>query len=90
MPRFFYNTMSPDTALIDDVGIVLTDLAEVHSEAVKGARGIMAEDLLAGRPVDHQRFEVMDESGRLVMKLVFRDVLTLPGDSNSADVPNVS
>ena len=80
MPRYFFNILSPGTAALrDDLGVVLKDIEEVRIEAVKGARGIMAEDLRGGRPVDHQRFEVVDESGLIVLTLPFRDVLTLPG-----------
>lgn len=78
MPRYFFNVRSPAGLSVDDVGVELTSQAQVEIEAVKGARGLMAEELKAGRPVDHQSFEVFGEDGRLVLTLRFRDVLFVP------------
>ena len=78
MPRFFFNISSPTTFLPDDIGVEFETLDQVRIEAIKGARGIMAEDLQAGRPVDHQQFQVHDATGILVLVLRFRDVLTVP------------
>lgn len=78
MPRFFFDITSPDSPLSDENGVELRNLAEVKSEAIAGARGILAADLRAGRPIDHQKFEVRDESNALVFVLPFRDVFDLP------------
>ena len=80
MPRYFFDISTPSTFLRDDVGVEFETFNEVKVEAIKGARGIMAEDLQAGRPVDHQQFEIRDDVGELVLTLRFRDVLTLPDD----------
>ena len=80
MPLYFFDISAPGTFLQDDVGVAFEHLDQVRAEAIKGARGIMAEDLQAGRPVDHQQFEVRDEGGARVLTLRFRDVLTLPDD----------
>lgn len=78
MPRYFFHIRSPDTFLEDEVGVDLRDLDQVRAEARQGARDIMAEDLRAGRTIDHQRFEICDADGVVVLGLVFRDVLPLP------------
>ena len=78
MPRYFFNIRSPDSYLADENGIVLRDINEVSTEAIKGARGILAAHLRAGRPVDHEKFEVTDEDNDIVFVLRFRDVVNLP------------
>lgn len=78
MPRYFFNIRSPDIYLADEQGIVLRDIDHVWEEAIKGARGILAAHLRAGRPVDHQKFEVTDEDNDVVFVLRFRDVINLP------------
>ena len=78
MPRFFFNIRSPENYLPDENGLALRDLDEVKSQAIAGARGILAADLRAGRPIDHQRFEVTDEGAEIVLVLRFRDVFDLP------------
>lgn len=78
MPRYYFDISAPSTFQRDDIGVEFDNLDEVHTEAIKGARGIMAEELRAGRPVDHQQFEIRDESDDRVLTLRFRDVLLLP------------
>ena len=80
MPRYFFDISTPSTFLRDDIGVEFETFHQVKVEATKGARGIMAADLQAGRPVDHQQFEVRDEVGELVLTLRFRDVLTVPDE----------
>ncbi len=77
MPRYYFHIMSPGTCLPDEVGVELPDVDHVRTEAQQGARDIMAEDLRAGRTVDHQAFEVRDQAGELVFALTFRDMLFL-------------
>ena len=64
------------------MGVELADLDRVEIEAIRGARGLMAADLQAGLPVDHQQFEVRDETGATVLTLRFRDVISVPDDEN--------
>ncbi|TDR85306.1 DUF6894 family protein [Enterovirga rhinocerotis] len=75
MPRYFFHIRSPDMFMPDEVGIELRDLDAARAAAIQGARDIMAENLRAGRGVDHQRFEICDEAGNLDLVLTFRDVL---------------
>lgn len=78
MPRYYFDISSPGAFLRDESGVEFEHLDQVEPAAVEGARGMMAEDLKAGRPIDHQQFEIRDEGGSLVLTLRFRDVLTLP------------
>ena len=77
MPRFYFHVRSPDHFIRDDEGIELADLSCVRREAVDGARGLLSEDVLAGRTLDHQQFDVTDEEGNLVLTFPFRDAISL-------------
>lgn len=78
MPIYFFHIRSPTALLVDEVGLELRDLDEARATAEQGACDIMAEDLKAGREIDHQSFEVFTEDGKLALVLVFRDVLRFP------------
>ena len=83
MPAYFFHIRTPEALLVDDVGIELRDLEQVRVEAVRGARSMMASSLKAGHAVDHQVFEICNEAGELVLRLRFRDVLTVPDDPSA-------
>ncbi len=85
MPTFYYNIRSPKGYSADEIGIVFADPDQARVEAVLGARGMLAEDLKAGRPIDHQQFEVTDEAGALVFTLRFRDVVDVPAQPTVPD-----
>ncbi len=82
MPTYFYNIRSPEGYSADETGIFFVDADQAREEAVLGARGMLAQDLKAGRPVDHQQFEVTDEAGALVFTLRFRDVIDVPAQAS--------
>lgn len=75
MPIYYFHIRSPSQFLRDEVGLELSDIDNVRAVAQQGARDIMAEDLRAGREIDHQSFEICDEDGGVVLALNFRDVL---------------
>lgn len=90
MPRYYFHISSSDTFVRDEIGVEFDRLDQVEPEAIKGAREILAEYLKAGRPVDHQQFEIRDQAGALVLTLRFRDVMTVPdvvGAMRTPDVP---
>lgn len=78
MPRFYFHVRSPDHFIRDDEGIELADLECVRREALQGARGLLSEDVRAGRPLDHQQFDVTDQAGNLVLTFPFRDAVNMP------------
>ena len=77
MPRFFFHLRSPETFLEDEIGLELPDIGHVKAEAQQGARDVMAEDLRAGRIIDHHSFEICDEGGETVLVVTFRDMVLL-------------
>lgn len=79
MARFFFHVHGGDGPPIEDPeGGELPDLDAARAEALAAARGIVAEDLLAGRPVRERRFEIEDAAGRVLATVAFRDALAAP------------
>jgi uncharacterized protein YxjI len=76
MPRFFFN-LRDDVSINDSEGKVLADAQKARELAVQHARGMMSEDVKDGRLVLKDEIEVMDEAGRQVMKLSFRDAIEI-------------
>lgn len=77
MPRFYLNIYN-DADVFDDEGTEFPDLAAAKREAIRGARGMMADHLLEGRPItlDH-RIEVADAHGTVLARIPFRELITI-------------
>ena len=77
MYRYHINLFD-DWVVIDEEGCDLPDLAAAKARAISGGRGVMAEHLLAGRPLnlDH-RLEITDEHGAVLAVLYFRELTTI-------------
>jgi hypothetical protein len=77
MPRYYIHIYD-DTAMMDGDGFDLRDLAAAKHEAIQGARSIMAENLVAGRPLKlFHRIEIADERGEVLAVIAFRDLVTI-------------
>lgn len=77
MPRFHLNVFNDDVSLDPD-GIDRPDLKAAKHEAVRGARALIADDVIAGRPV-HQshRVEITDQNGNVLDIVRFGDMVEL-------------
>lgn len=78
MPRFFFHVRSPDDFVRDEEGVDLPDLDRAKFEAREGAKGLLAEAIEGDRVLDHQRFEVADETGLILFVYPFRDAIKQP------------
>lgn len=77
MQRYFFNVYN-DVDVIDDEGLELPDLSAAKDEAIRGARGMMADHILAGRPVSlSHRIEVADADGKVMASMPFRELITI-------------
>jgi hypothetical protein len=77
MARFFLNLFN-DQDVPDDEGADLPDLAAAKKRAIEGARALIAEHVMDGRPIDlSHRIEVADETGRVLAAIPFREVITI-------------
>lgn len=77
MPRYYFNLYN-DAEVLDDEGIEHPDLAAARQEAIRGARALIAEHVVGGRPVTlSHRIEIADESRLVRATIFFREVITV-------------
>ena len=76
MPRFFFN-LHDEFSIDDREGKELPDADSAREQAIKHARGIMSEDVKDGRLVLRDEIEVVDERGKRVLNLSFRDAIEI-------------
>jgi hypothetical protein len=76
MPRFFFN-LRDDVSIEDCEGKELADVEMARQLAVQHARGMMSEDIKDGRLMLKDEIEVVDEAGRQVISLSFRDAIDI-------------
>jgi hypothetical protein len=77
MTRYFFNVFN-DADVIDDEGLELPSLASAKHEAIRGARGMMADHLLAGKPITlRHRIEIADASGKVLAIIPFGELITI-------------
>jgi hypothetical protein len=77
MPRFYLHVFNDGSAL-DTEGSELPDLGAATRDAVQGVRELIAEEVIAGRPISrHHRIEIQDEHGAHLQTVFFGDVLGL-------------
>ena len=76
MPRFHMNIRKGDELLEDWEGQVFPSLSEARTEAVRSARELMAARMAAGKmPDGHTKFEIVDESGKIVLVMPFEEAI---------------
>jgi hypothetical protein len=67
-----------DADIIDEDGMELRDLALAKHEAIRGARDMMAEQLVAGHPLKlFHRVEIADEHGEVLAVIPFREIVLI-------------
>ena len=77
MPVFYLHMRDGDRLIEDPDGSDLPDIEAAREEARISARHLLADRLRAGKVVDGQRFEIVDEAGELRAVVMMRDVLKL-------------
>jgi hypothetical protein len=76
MPRYFFHTVAGDGRREDFEGSDLLDLKQARLEAVKDARSMMSDAILAGRDISSRHIEVCNELGEILLKVQFKDAVT--------------
>jgi hypothetical protein len=79
MPRYFFHLYECGTTIADDEGRELSDTAAIHEAAFREARSIMAGEVQKGELCLSCRIEVLDENGRPMFVLPFREALNVTG-----------
>lgn len=75
MPRFFLHIRDGDDLIEDPDGSVLPDVEAARAEALASARDILAGLLKAGRILNGQCIEIVDEFGILRATVLMRDAI---------------
>jgi hypothetical protein len=75
MPRYHFNLYNSVGFVPDEEGRELPDVETAREEALKGARAIIADDVLQGRLDLKGRLEVLDEDGVLVLAIPFTEAV---------------
>jgi uncharacterized protein DUF6894 len=75
MPRFHMNIRKGDELLEDWEGEEFPSLLEARIEAVQSARELMSARMAAGKMPDFSRFEIADESGKIVLVMRFEEAI---------------
>ena len=71
MARFFFHVR--DSEHVEDTdGLLLFDMEQARREAVRGARSLVSESVLAGRLNLEGRIDVEDEVGLLLFSVSYR------------------
>lgn len=77
MPRYFLNIYNDGDAP-DEEGIEAETLGAAKSEAIRGARSLIADHVIEGRPITlSHRIEVADGRGQVLATIPFGDVVTI-------------
>jgi hypothetical protein len=74
MPIFYLNVFN-DVDAFDEEGIDRSSLEDARSEAIEGARDLIANQVRAGKPVYRShRIQITDEAGKLLHIVLLGDI----------------
>ena len=76
MPRYYFNVYD-DVIAEDEEGRELPNLAAARLEAIRGARGLIAEQASHGYVVLSHWIDVVDEQGATPLTVTFRDAVDI-------------
>jgi hypothetical protein len=75
VPKYFLDQIHKGDRIPDPEGEEFRDIQALKAKAIIAAREIMAERLLQGDELDHSRFEVKNQKGKIVLIMPFKDAL---------------
>ena len=84
--RYFFHVYDESGFVEDEEGRELDGLPTVRTQAIKGARSIMMEEVRYGRLDLRGRIEIVDDEGRPVLILPFSEAVeVIEGDLPETD-----
>jgi hypothetical protein len=75
MPHYYFNVREGDRLVEDPEGQEFPSLVEARAEALVSARELMAARIMAGKRPNHRKFEIADDSGKLVLVMTFEEAM---------------
>lgn len=79
MARYFFNVVKASGVVKDIEGFDVPSLEHARQEAIMDARQLMSMAILEGRDVSNQRIEIVDEAGKVLHVLPFREAIAGDG-----------
>lgn len=79
MPHYHFNLHNSIGFVADEEGQDLPDLDAARTEALRNARGIMAEEVRVGRLDLAGKLEVVDGGGASLLTIAFAEAIELEG-----------
>ena len=77
MQRYFINIYN-DADVMDEEGSDFPDMTAAKDLAIRGARAMMAEHIISGRPINRgHRVEIADCSGKVLAVIPFGEIITI-------------
>ena len=76
MPHYYFNVRNGIGYVQDDEGKEMPDLDAARAEAIKGARSIIASEVLEGRLDLEGAIEVADSGGQRVLRITYREAVS--------------
>lgn len=77
MSLYYFNVRNGIGLVEDEEGCELASLEQARAEAVRGARSIIADEVLQGKLDLSGSIEVLDEAGELLFALSFGEAVTI-------------
>ena len=79
MPHYHFNLHNSIGFVADEEGQELADLDAARAEALRNARGLMAEEVRGGRLDLEGKLEIVDGRGTVLLTLAFAEAIELEG-----------
>lgn len=77
--RFFLHQIHDGETVRDPEGSVHADIQGARNEATDAAREMMSSAVRSGRDITDWQFEIADETGVVVARMIFAETITRQG-----------
>jgi len=77
MPLYHFNLLDDSGPLPDEEGRELPSLEAARSEGIRGARSIIADEVLEGRVDLRARIDITDGAGNILVAIPFADTIEI-------------
>ncbi len=77
MPRYFFHICDGSGVTDDEEGLELPDADAARTEALRGARALMADEIQHGVLTLASFIDVEDEEGRQLFRISFADAVAI-------------
>ncbi|WP_436640350.1 DUF6894 family protein [Microbaculum sp. FT89] len=78
MPRYFFHIRDDGLLVTDVEGVELPDIPDLEERLLRVAREVLAEDEWKAELTDGRSFEIVNEEGRTILIVPFRNLQFLP------------